>query len=131
MKEINHELKQAVQKWKKNATQLPPLETSDTYDRDTVENMFKETALLEEEIDTLETEIHIHVREDLSDHGGIEWYDKLLLGADLDRGRIGLVEMNSEYPEEVREYAKRHGLSIIRVGDDASKEWEYEDYYSG
>ena len=119
-KEINQELKQAVQKWKEKASQLPPLETSDTYDMDTVENMFKETALLEEEI-------HIHVREDLSDHGGTEWYDKLLLGVDLDRGRIGLVEMNSEYPEEVKEYAKRHGMSIILVGDDASKEWEYED----
>lgn len=127
MKEANKELLEAVREWKEKASQVPPLGTSDTYDRDRVENMIKETALLEEELGTLETEIHIHVRDDLSDHGSTEWYDKLLLGVDLDRGRIGLVEMNSEYPEEVKEYAKRHGLCIIRLDDDESKEWEYED----
>lgn len=124
-KEINQELSEAVREWKGKVSQIPPL--PDECDWDTFQNTLKETDLLEEEIATLETEIHIHVREDLSDHRGTEWYDKLLLGADFDRGRIGLVEMNSEYPEEVREYAKRHGMSIILVGDDASKEWEYED----
>jgi len=125
-KEINQELKQAVQKWKEKASQIPTIPTDD-YDRDMIEKAFEEADMLGEEIATLETTIHIQVREDLSDHVGTEWYDKLLLGADLDRGRIGLVEMNFKYPEEVKEYAKRHGLYIITFGDDESKEWEYED----
>lgn len=126
MKTNNTELLEAVQEWKEKASQLPTIPTDD-YERDMIEKVFEEANMLEEEIDTLETEIHIQVREDLSDHVGTEWYDKLLLGADLDRGRIGLVEMNSKYPEEVKEYAKRHGLYIITFGDDESKEWEYED----
>ena len=126
MKEINQELKQAVREWKEKASQLPTILTDD-YDRDMTEKVFEEADMLGEEISNLETTIDIQVREDLSDHVGTEWYDKLLLGADLDRGRIGLVEMNLKYPEEVKEYAKRHGLYIITFGDDESKEWEYED----
>lgn len=119
MKEINPELKQAVQKWKKNATQLP--HTTGTWkDQRITVQVCAEAGNLEEEIDQ-------RLKEDLSDHRKTRWYDWLIVGVSLGEGRIGVVERQFKYPPEVKDYLKRHGLCIIRFDEGEPGRWEYED----